>query len=238
MATVLNDQLKDKLAKILRLTTSPVEGEAKNATALFHKLLRQHNLSLQEIEDHVNADKGSNKIGHFVYTKQKKRNAWKNRLLAVICKHNMCAALNFRKGPGNIIVGEEHNIAAVVYLFEYLSKAIDRLWSQEVRKRFAPGTPGWGKWARDYCEAFVSGIDQRLGELDREDDSQTRAMVLVKDAAVKSYVEDKLKPSGEEKYRDRKLSLDAYMAGKEGARQVPLHKALAATTTAGTSLPE
>lgn len=169
-----NQEIIDKIAKLLALATSPNEYEASQAAAKAQELLMVHNLSLGDIKGEGN--KLQDTTGETEIDSYGKKIHWKGFLAQAIANTNFCQMYwNIRDGQTRTtILGKAHNVAITKSLYDYLTNAIERLATEGVKEqkrnyqeylRQIEGTginaypePNWRTWK----SSFISGCSRRL----------------------------------------------------------------------------
>ena len=233
-APVAPDSVIEQLQKVLALTNSPIAGEAEAAMLMATKLMEKYNLSLEEVKG---KDFSKSTVTHEQYVASNKKEPWKSTLLAIIARYNYGTVLNYPKDRRTLtaIIAEPHNILAIKYMYEYLVKAVTKLYKAEVKEHFYPGEKGWAKWARDYGEGFNRGLADRLRKMRETATAEVTAMVLVKSTDVDNYTKNKFNPK-ETKERSRDLSYAASY-GYQDAQSIAINQGLNAPAAGGPSLP-
>ena len=204
------DEVKDKIRKLLRLAGSPNEHEAAAAAAKAQELCDLYNLAASQIgqgPDHPDPDLASLEIS----PRKGKREGWEQCLFAELAEVCDCtpwisgARRNGRNaGQVYMAVGYPADVALLQYLYPFLHQTILRLYRQGLERQKARA-PWWNtRQTYHYKRGFTLGatqrIVQRLTEIRdarRAQDDDTRALVVVKGQQVQQWVERnlKLKPS-------------------------------------------
>lgn len=159
----------DKIQKLLSLANSPNENEAAQAAAKAQQLLMQHNLSLEDIKAKSTF---SNSIEREELEAHKRKIHWKGKLAHAIADANFCK-IWWHNGRLEL-AGKSHNRAIVKSLYEYLSTAIERLANLGVKaeklnyKNYLEQIAGMGivpmpepNW-RTWKSSFITGCSSRL----------------------------------------------------------------------------
>lgn len=155
------DALLDKLSKLLRLAghrnTNP--HEAANAAAAAQRIMLEHKISRAEVNldddaPMVVSDVKATSGGQRVVT-------WKLRLLNYVASNSFCR-LTYNGGIMNVY-GRRGDVDAVIYLYKYLEREIDRLAAGE-------GKQAQQKRAiRDYFGGALALADEEIAALDSDD---------------------------------------------------------------------
>lgn len=128
------EKIIERIGKLLSLSESPNEAEAKEAAKKAHKMLADYNLSISDI-----------KIKSEVISKTKYggkyEKSWRSHLLNGIAHYNYCR-LVILKGRNRItgsfveykIYGREYNIKTVLMLYDYLEATIMRIARENMKE--------------------------------------------------------------------------------------------------------
>lgn len=111
----------EKIAKLLKLSQSPNEAEAMAAYEKAHALLKEYNLSVEDIHEKPDIE------GRVVKTYGRNMK-WKNILMVGVATANYCTLITC-KGYGRVdykLYGLEHNVRSSVVLYDYLESVIGR----------------------------------------------------------------------------------------------------------------
>lgn len=119
----MNDVLS-KVKKLLALSSSSNEAEAALALEKAHHLLKEHNLSMNQIEKDTLYD-----IKETVFHSFTNESKWKTVIIMGVAKANYCDTLTrtYGKHKESIIIGKEHNILVAVEITKYLIDTVERL---------------------------------------------------------------------------------------------------------------
>lgn len=186
----MTPELRDKLSKILALTTSPVEGEASAAAAMLQRLLDKHNLSVADLEAKGQSKPGVREQAHDL---GKAAFRWKLDLAEGIATHYYCAPLVSRRNKTVSFVGRPDNVEALTMLYAWLVDQIKRV-AAEDRRTHAEETGTHVdplRWQVNFGVGAVSRLVVRLDELkrQREADVTSQALVISHAAEVSDYLE-------------------------------------------------
>jgi len=138
MKELIVEKILDKINKLLKLAESPNIEEATAAYEKAHKLLKEHNLHIEDIKE--KPDIISETVGE-----GRRETGWKSILFTSIAESNYCSFIthkihgcHYDSGYKYVIYGREENIASTKVMYEYLCEAVERL-AKEARsidKRF------------------------------------------------------------------------------------------------------
>lgn len=212
----------EKIKKLQALANSSNKHEAALAATKMQKLLMQHNLDLETVENHAEASpyiKDTEILDCNRLTK-----GWKSDLYAVIASNNFCTLLTVSGSPKVSIVGKKHNLEIVRYLYHYLEREIERLATKAAESQYS----GRAAYIRGFSLGAVHTIGNRLWEAkkDMAEQSDCRALIVKSDAELKSAVEREFGKVGTAKWT-KTGNAAAYQAGRRAGREIPIHEGVA-----------
>lgn len=225
------EQLQDKLSALKNLADKPgTAGEAAAATAALQRLLFKHNLSMADIavEDKEDYAKEMYEVG---VEHDTVKTRWKYDLLSIVARNNFCQALHYSSGVKRApIVGEPHNIAGTIAMYEYLRDELNRLMRRDLKAAKETGTiegPS-SKWRLSYRRAALREISKRLHE-QRTTDIKTYTggsnLVVAKEAELQNALAKffpQTKPS--RATGSSKFDPNGALAGRLAGQSVSLNK--------------
>lgn len=226
--TIINQDIVEKIQKLLALGQSPNENEAKLAIERAQQLLLKYNLTMSDVKAIADDVKEN------VVESGKRSQTWKNMLINIIAKYNYGEFLIYNGGGSYkyVIIAKEVNSIVIHNMYEYLVETIDRL---------AKAYPVKGIKAKNsYRLGLVSGLRARLEALKSkrenngvnfEDGSQITALV-VRDMEkqerqlVQNYIDDKIKGVKQRKVKHNMNASD-YIAGNVDSAKINLNHQIA-----------
>ena len=242
------ERILDKLRKLMDLKESATLcgefGEANAAAAGITRLLREYDLTLQDIpaeqkeKDPVEIEVVSFKCMYMNFP-------WYGNLLATVALYNNARILRSRcyNTSGNTqevfykVVGRKKNREIVLYLVSYLTHQFINLgqktypnWKYETLLQTGKTPPSRTLFMKSYLMGCVYGLDQKLNEEQKADASE-KLTALVK--ASQTEIDDFLANMNVKKGRSRSVSgIDTAMAmGQEAGRNISLHEGIEGNTT-------
>lgn len=224
MTKNIDQNIIEKINKLLALGQSPNEHEAKLAMINAQKLLTKHNLSMHDIK----AKEDTLDIIEKVLGLDSTRVAtWKSSLLNSICLNNYCTLListGYNRQKSFKIIGTDVNIQMVLQMYEYLYETIERI----TKKSDTKGTTE----KNSFRLGMINGINEQFRaikdamERDGIDEECTALMVVDFEKKNKTAISKFL-----ENYRIRQTSskgsrIDggAYAKGRVEGSKVSLNK--------------
>lgn len=158
----------DRVQKLLRLAKSDNPHEAATAAAMAQKIIDRHKLDVASFE---NEDSPVEKIEDT--SLDNSTSTWKLRLAGVIAKANGCK-LYYIPSRSIQLIGRQSDAQTVRYLYQWLSKEIDRLTREE--------SQGKGKtWANNFRLGAVETLGHRLHIEKEETKREAQAEAFAKE---------------------------------------------------------
>lgn len=209
-------RIAEKVRRLLALSTSSNEHEAAAAAAKAQELLHRYNLSMADVSAAQRPDYGR----EIVDIDNSAR--WRGILLTAIAQPNGADVVS-HGGGRYAIIGQPHTIEVVRYLYDYLSREIDRLadrgWANYYGFESSPR-----RWKTAFRMGAVAVIANRLARQRREQtaEAESRALILRDDAALQSAVA-KYYPRLRKAPKVTIGSTDGYRAGAAAGRSMGIN---------------
>ena len=229
------ERIIDQIRKLRALAESPNEHEAASAAAFAQNLLIKYNLTLMDIPTEM---REKNPVGEERFAVGGGKGStyrWKVGFLNSIAYCHFCKAiLAGTRDHQMIIVGRTTDREVVFFLFNTLCTTLETL-ASALPKRNPEGTPPatWGP-QKSFLFGAVETITERLREqwlaLSKPSaENNTKALVVISDKAIKTYINEKyrLQSGGGLGDHDRPNG-EAYEAGREAGRRVAINKGVRA----------
>jgi len=233
------EKVIDRIQKCLALADrAGTPDEANAAAGMAQRMAFKYNLDLDRIRE-----KTGEKAKYITKTVNTPTGAeWLKLLLHSIARFNMCRMVNYPDQPMGIVVGEEHNIRVVEYLFKYLYREINRFtdiaW-KEVCERY-PDPDDWYrpkpiKWKLTFRQGACRGVHQQLQEInraDRQTDEHSLALTVRVDAELDQALQQFF--PNLQKGRSMKIdsSSDAYWRGVRAGESIRIRPGVGSDSTA------
>lgn len=211
------DKIKDKIKKLLRLSRSCNENEAKAAMAKAQELMMQYKLNMADVSE---MDMEVKELGTGIFYSRQK-DFWRAALIEAISKY-YCVEhyINraYRSSRCQIcLIGTETDMQVCLDVFNFASQYIE-----EWFKKFK-ASEGW-KYSIQYLNAtkntygcgFAKGIEEVL-KYQTEQKQQEWGLVMVTPKAAQDFVNGLDKHTSRAKPNDSgdiHISLQGYNAGK------------------------
>lgn len=231
----------DLIRKLLNLSKSPNEHEAKLALEKAQEMLFSHNLTMAQVEaspDFTNNDSDNITKEYVRVAEYHQLKEWKFSLAGAIDKYFFCQALV--GGHMVTFIGRKSDVDIVVEVYKWIMEQAERLAAEGFEtykqtpeyKRY----PIHGKrWKASYLEGLASGIRSILGKQWRElrdASEQSKALVVVRGEEVSNWVKEKYPKLGTHN-NDYGAHSGAYMNGHRDASKVQIGARPRAVSTVG-----
>ena len=199
--------------------------EAAAAAAKAQELCFQHNLELEEVIKVRGAEKAPYVQADYVMKAGRNDAPWKRTLFDGICKANFCKAVQYPGTSKMGVVGQRHNFEVVCYLFEYLTKEIERLALDSCIKEgiFTKRA----RYIKQFCEGASASVYWRLKAQHKEQTASAedcRALVVVKDKELDAAVRQ-IWPNLRKTYRSVTYG-NGYSQGQVAGRSIGINPAV------------
>jgi uncharacterized protein YneR len=175
MSDIDMNTIKDKIKKLLSLSTSPSAHEASTALLMAHQLLKKYNLSANDLK--------TTSVQEEIYLEGSKERVWKSIMLDALCKYNFCIMVKVVSPVDSDyeykIVGKEHNIISVKVMADYLFSALDRLVSSIERLE-----------KENFRKGFSLAIANRLME-EKAKETECKDLVVLFNEEITDYLKEK-----------------------------------------------
>lgn len=162
--------IKDKVAKLLALSESPNEHEARAALLKARALMAEHKLCPED----MGKDGGGRVVKRTIgVTCTKMTNAWAARLSAVVAEHYCCKAFrNRRHGAKKVeigLIGLEEDFEICERMFKYAYDCVDSRCRQlKAEWRGKRGPAEIRQIANAYGEGFCMGLRKAFARQEEE----------------------------------------------------------------------
>lgn len=223
----------DKIARLRGLADRPgTPEEAAAAVAAIQRLMLRYNLTQAQVDGASRNDQhGYEKVTIDLGAGMN----WRRYLLHAICDYSFCKVVFPPKGRGAYIIGEQHNIAIVTGLYDYLVNEVMRLadvgWDvlSPMDKRFSTVRAwknsfriGAGQTLRDRLKAQFEEQKRAEGE------ASVNALVVVKNDALARAMREFFPNSRQTRSRSSLSDRNGYNAGVVAGRSINLAKQIEA----------
>lgn len=211
---MVDPRIISRITAFLKLSESPYEAEALTALKKAHQLLKEHNLSLGDLE-FVNEA-----IVEEEYIQFKRISGWKYALLYDVCLANFCDAYqHFFDDPNASwkhverivsyrIIGRRENVAGTKVMIDYLIQTVERMTDLY---------QGTMKEKKSYRAGLSDSLRKKLKDMVKKEEvetAETTALMKKENALVLAYKENlKL-----EKPKARTINIEEYNSYLKGRR--------------------
>lgn len=199
-----NESVIAKIQKLINLQEGAEAvgsiHEAENAAMRVQEYLLKYNLSISDVKTAKIAEKAKIGVTNFdLNPHQAKTEAnWVRNLFWAISKYYLCKALHNAYTPGYFgkydqgtmrIIGEENNVAIVMYTVEQLLSKIHI--SEKLSWKSYHGYEKRNAFKRGFLIGAVNGIEKKLEDQQRkmvEENNSMALMVITKKKELSEYV--------------------------------------------------
>ena len=219
-------EVKDKIQKLLALSTSSNENEARDALLLAKKLMMKYKISEMDIEEQ--AKPVIETLECDVQWTTDSGNIWATTLAKLICDNYCCAcAWSHQAGTRTYSLritglGADAQIckAATEYAFGFVMGNIKRL--QKIKKNTDPKSV-----SKSYAEGFICGLEIafEMQKVQEEQEDRNWALVIQKPEEVQEY-ENSLS-SRNVRTKQASIDMGTYLAGRRDGADFSINKVLA-----------
>lgn len=189
-------EINEKIKKLLRLSKSDNEYEARLALARARKLMAEYKLDIKYFDD--TSKKVIKKVTDMYYTGYK--NTYRLHLVNAIAERYCCANYtSSRKGSTKryiALMGYEEDIMVVENLLKYADSCIDNWFSIKKKAEYLGCSNEYLNGIKnDYGRGFAEGLSALLDEQMKCEENQEWGLVMVVPEEATKYVES-LRTSG------------------------------------------
>ena len=183
MGVILNSKIIEKIQKLLSLSESTNENEAKIAMLKAQELLIKYKISMFEVEDFkanesINKSKIEDKRTNVSFTKAK----WKASLAITIANNFKCYNyLKTRSIHTIVFFGRKEDVIICNIVLEYAINCIEN-GIYDIRKEYGKLNRSIIGVSNDYAMGFVAGLSKRFEE--QKEANKEWGLILVKDKEV------------------------------------------------------
>lgn len=220
-AEATDGAVRDKIAKLLSLATSPNEHEAHLAMEKARHLLLKYNLSLNDLKDDQERYT-LRQLGGCIGRRQRYQNEI-SHLLSEFFFVEILWDLGFdprdnRRGSHLMIHGTPVNLDMAEYVYEFLNQLLPQLWQQhQLRTGDFSNAP-----RLHYYWGVVRGFRDKLRE-QNESLSREQGLIWKGDSGLKTYFHF-LYPRLSGGYQSAIRVHESFNQGREQGRQISLRK--------------
>ena len=205
---MIDDNVLDKIRKMLRLAEHPNTGEheASVAAEKATQLMLKYNIERFQVEE----DGNESRVIDDPYVLGKDN--WKRTLWGHVAKHNFCRIV--LTGEKIHVIGRPENVAFVKELARWLTGQVEVIAYREVSNY--GGNVHRRKWINSFCLGMTARLGERLKKMrqDAEQESETtRALVIHHSQELNQYMSVAYPKLGISKFHV-KYAGDAYHRGR------------------------
>jgi len=158
----LNQDILNKIQKLLALSNSPNENEALCAAQKASELMLKHHISRADVTDNGGAKKIVIESMAFEYSDGKNKNKFNGALATTVAKFFNCYV--FWYGPNLQLIGRREDLDTVFYLYKAFKNQIgelaDFLWEKESVTSKEHGKT----WKHSFRFGMLTKLTERLNQ--------------------------------------------------------------------------
>lgn len=215
---------RDKIRKLLALSQSPVEAEAKAALLKARELMAKHKLSLAELEQ-GKAQRVKNVVLMDI-SASKRRDPWVLHLTAIIAENYCCRAYRshgYGKQTQHVgLIGLDEDVEVCIDVLRYAVKCIRagvELLKIENKNEGYPAD-----YSKEICDSYGYGFAEGIKEAFAQQQNQEGWGLIL---AVPPEVEDAAKKLGHKQFtHNDRIILRHYQKGFEEGKEFSMKKRL------------
>lgn len=155
--TAINEGITERVKRLLALATSTNVEEAASAWAKAQKLLIEHNLTLDQLQEKANnpLDKY-----HAVLVRHGNRERWRTFLLHVIAKHHLCTSVANTGTSTSCVIGTQTNTEVVVQMYTFIVTQVELIAARAYANTVMYQHPR--TWKQGFYHGVVETLHTRL----------------------------------------------------------------------------
>ena len=183
-------EINEKIKKLLRLSKSDNEYEARLALARARKLMAEYKLDIKDFDD--TNKKVIKKVTDMYYTGYK--NTYRLHLVNAIAERYCCANyISSKKGSSKryiALMGYEEDIMVVENLLKYADSCINNWFSIKKKSEYLGCSNEYLNGIKnDYGRGFAEGLSALLAEQIKCEENQEWGLVMVVPEEAAKYVD-------------------------------------------------
>lgn len=231
-----DNKVLERIKKLLNLADASKNSSPEEAAAAASKvqeLLFQYKLSMSAVENHQSVVPEEYVKQDSTLRSNRNTLGWHRALVFTLADTHFCKALYLRGHHKMILIGKPHDIDIIEYLYDYLSKELERLAEEAIRRERPFHTRGWRGY---FCHGAVVTIRERLMQDMRRrehESSQSTALVKVEKEGLTKAVNKMYPRLGKSTAYSGGGGRPGFDQGKEAGRHVGLRKGVSSTSSKG-----
>lgn len=220
------DSVIERIQKLLALSASPNEHEARLALGKARELMERHNLTLESVTTTAATDRSwTTEVIHSCgRTPPYELEAVLAALAKIFFVRFVCTMRHDGRHKDYLIFGSADNVAVAQHAYIYLTRVFRHLWSEYRREQGAPTST-----ARAYYFGLQSGLVAKV--LAERRLAHSTALVV-----IESKIEEALRdhfPGMRRQQKKLRGDQHAYHSGLDHGRSIDLNRPLAGGRTSG-----
>ena len=242
----MDDKIRSRIKKLLKLSESSNPGEAANAARMAQEIMMRHGISSEAIGDDGDdrPDTKTQETGHTTFSTGKKRwSQWHVKLASAVSQANGCLILLSKHWDSEnrcyqnsfMLIGYEQNRQDTIQIYNFCAAEIDRLCEEyckaERSRGNRPGKTGGKQFRlgairsiRDSLDAARRNVEKQLRE---EAAGNTTALARVEKGlkrydttAAADYIGKNFEVGSAHRFSASRGNASAYQAGVAAGRTI------------------
>jgi len=167
----MDNKIIEKIQKLISLSDSPNENEAKSAMAKAQELMLKHNIDMRSVKDH-DAVYGAEVSDTF-----KREPANSKYVNSILSQFFFIEVVKSKRGSGSYFnyIGEKKNIDTAMHMRNFLTATFDRLW-KEYKKEHNATQASKGSFMYGLFEGFTAKLKEQRAAAENQ-----YGLVLIQD---------------------------------------------------------
>lgn len=176
--TAIKEDIAERVKRLLALAASSNVEEATSAWAKAQKMLIQHNLTLDQLQE-----KQSDPLDkyHAVLVRHSNRDRWRPFLLHTIAIHHLCTSVSNTGTGTSGVIGTQTNVDVVIQMYTFIVDQIELLANKAYANAITYHHPR--TWKKGFYHGVVATLSKRLSA------EQTKMTTPVTPVAAPSLVD-------------------------------------------------
>ncbi len=216
----VNEQILEKIKKLLALSTSPNPNEANAAIAKANELMLRHNISIGDIQTREMKDYTEEGIAYdyMIETKYVRR---------IITGFFFVKAILIPRAKTWNILGTKENVAIATYMFHHIKHKFVAAWQDYKKAHDLPGLQG----KTDFFVGLYHGLQDKL-TAERDRLKKEEGLIWLGDPKLNDFFKQQY-PETKNALSKARVSGDAHAqnAGYQAGRKMQLNQGLGAGAT-------
>lgn len=223
----MSESVKEKIRRLLALSSSPHPEEARLAMERAQKLMVKHAIEEEELAEDGKATRDIiTRVGH-LNTPQEFRGEI-SLLIGVISEVNSCTAVLSQKWNSSVLLdeflcaGHRTDVENTLQIFEFLMGVL-KVEYRVAKRLHGIQDRGEARFRRGFSLGFITEVSKRLQEAYKDSVTSSTELVLAnRKEKVKEFIEEEFGEASEHQPRVNQASRQGYVGGQQAGQRVDL----------------